>query len=155
MLIAIRKNKAPQTLEVRGSVDNALEAALSEVLDFRDQYARACARELIITNYFRKLQFIIAKNLLKTVFYSNNLLGFGVGVGYSAGKCFKTRLLCGNRNRHTCGFFTSIDFTLWADGFIREDKAHGTVRVLNIRPPFTLQNVTGGIVKQSHCGVNQ
>ena len=150
--MSINQNKAPQTLAVRGYADNALMAASSE---FSDQYARARARGLIITNYYRKLQFVIAKNLLKLVVYSNNLLGFGVGVGYSAGKCLKTRLLCGNRNRHTCGFFTSIDFTLWADGFIREDRAHGTVRVFNIRPPFTLENVTGGIVKQSHCGVNQ
>lgn len=110
------QNKAPQTLEVRGYADNALEAALSKVLDFRDQYARACARELIITNYFRKLRFIIAKNLLKPVFYSNNLLGFGVGVGYSCGsknlgstqrlyRCFFVPLIIVACHLTRCAFF--------------------------------------------------
>ena len=74
MLIAIRKNKAHQTVAVMGSVDNALKAALSEVFEFCDQYAQARARGAII-----------AKNLIKPNIHSNNLSLAGVGSGYNGG----------------------------------------------------------------------
>ena len=76
-----------------------------------------------------------------------------VGHGYNNRKCVETRLQRGNRNRHSCGFFTSIGFTQWAGGFTGNCKAHGVVRVSNTRPPSTLRNVGRGI-SQSHNGVN-
>ena len=80
-------------------------------------------------------------------------VSFGRGLSYNRGKCLKTRLQRGNRSRYSCGFFTSIGFTQWAGGFIREDKAHGVVRVFSTRPPLTTENVGRGI-SQSHNGVN-
>ena len=72
--------------------------------------------------------------------------------GYNESKCVETRVHSGNRNRHSCGFFTSIGFTQWAGGFTGNCKAHGYVRVSNTRPPSTLRNVGRGIY-QSHIGV--
>ena len=106
MLIAIRKNKAHQTVAVMGSVDNALKAALSNVFEFSEQYAHACAREGIITKILERLNdalkvtvgefcdqyaqarargTIIAKNLIKLNIHSNNLSLAGVGSGYNGG----------------------------------------------------------------------
>ena len=52
MLIAISKNKAHQTVAVMGSVDNALMAALSKILEICNQYARAYVRGVIIAKNF-------------------------------------------------------------------------------------------------------
>lgn len=115
-MITNNQNKAPQTLAVRGYADNALEAALSEVLEFCHQYARACARGVIIAKNFKKLQIIIAKNSSKPVIYSDNLLGFGVDVGYSCGsknlgstqrlyRCFFVPLIIVACHLTRCAFF--------------------------------------------------
>ena len=74
MLIAIRKNKAHQTVAVMGSVDNALNAALSKVLEFCHQYARACARGVIIAKIFNFVNI-----------NSHNLSLTGVDGGYNGG----------------------------------------------------------------------
>ena len=74
MLIAIRKNKAHQTVAVMGSVDNALKAALSKILEFSEQYARARARGVII-----------AKNFNFVNINSHNLSSTGVDGGYNGG----------------------------------------------------------------------
>ena len=74
MLIAIRKNKAHQTVAVMGSVDNALKAALSKILEVLDQYARAYVRGVII-----------AKNFNLVNVNSHNLSLTGVDGGYNGG----------------------------------------------------------------------
>ena len=74
MLIAIRKNKAHQTLAVMGCADNALNAALSKILEFSEQYARARARGVII-----------AKNFNFVNINSHNLSSTGVDGGYNGG----------------------------------------------------------------------
>ena len=105
MLIAIRKNKAHQTVEVMGSVDNALKAALSEVFEFREQYAQARARWAII-----------AKNLIKLNIHSNNLSWAGVDGGYNGGsknlrstqrlnRCFFVPLIIVACRLTRCAFF--------------------------------------------------
>ena len=74
MLIAIRKNKAHQTLAAMGYADNALKAALSKILEFCDQYARAYVRGVII-----------AKNFNFVNINSHILSSTGVDAGYNGG----------------------------------------------------------------------
>ena len=105
MLIAIRKNKAHQTVEVMGCADNALKAALSKILEFCDQYARARARGVII-----------AKNLIKSNINSHNLSLAGVDGGYNGGsknqcsthrlnRCFFVPLIIVACHLTRCAFF--------------------------------------------------
>ena len=105
MLIAIRKNKAHQTVEVMGCADNALKAALSKILEFCDQYARARARGVII-----------AKNLIKSNINSHNLSLAGVDGGYNGGsknlgstqrlyRCFFVPLIIAACHLTRCAFF--------------------------------------------------
>ena len=68
-------------------------------------------------------------------------------LGYSVGKCFKTRLRSGLRPDSIAAIFSSIALLLRTGGFIGNCKAHGYVHVLNTRPPITLQNVFGGVFK--------
>lgn len=124
MLIAIRKNKAHQTVEAMGCADNALEAALSVLCqeylqartlsdsvtltlhsEFCDQYARARARGVII-----------AKNFNFVNINSHNLSSTGVDGGYNGGsknhsstqrlyRCFFVPLIIVACRLTRCAFF--------------------------------------------------
>lgn len=93
MLIAIRKNKAHQTVAVMGCADNALKAALSKILEFSEQYARARARGVII-----------AKNFNFVNINSHNLSSTGVDGGYNGG----SKNLCSTQRLYRCFFVPLI-----------------------------------------------
>ena len=105
MLIAIRKNKAHQTLAAMGYADNALKAALSKILEICNQYARAYVRGIII-----------AKNFNFVNINSHNLSLTGVDGGYNGGsknhsstqrlyRCFFVPLIVAACHLTRCAFF--------------------------------------------------